>query len=303
MPTIRDIDISLLRAFTTVVETGSVTAAARLLNRTQAAVSLQIKRLEEALGQELFRREHRRLSLSSAGETLIGAAQRMVAANDALWRQMTTPAFEGEISLGVPTDIVPTYIPPILRRFNKAWPKVRLTIVARNSQTLLEQMDAGEIDLAMTTDTERHGQIETLRVDQLVWVGAPDGAAHRADPLPLAIGDHTCRFRPVVLEALSRAERSWRVALEATSQVAQDAAVSAGIAVTASLRDSVPSSLQILGAEAGLPPLPRFLINLHVPPQSSNPILPEIVRHIRLEFHQRFGPAEGGELGGRRRAA
>ena len=97
MPAIRDIDISLLRAFTTVVETGSVTAAARLLNRTQAAVSLQIKRLEETLGQELFRREHRRLALSSAGETLIGAAQRMVAANDALWRQMTTPAFEGEI--------------------------------------------------------------------------------------------------------------------------------------------------------------------------------------------------------------
>ena len=105
---LRDIDTTLLRAFTSVVETGSVTAAARLLNRTQSAISLQIKRLEDMLGVELFEREHRKLTLTQAGERLIGPAVRMVGLNDEIWGQMTTPEFDGEVRFGVPTDIVPT---------------------------------------------------------------------------------------------------------------------------------------------------------------------------------------------------
>jgi DNA-binding transcriptional LysR family regulator len=302
MPSARDIDVSLLRAFATVVETGSVTSAARLLNRTQAAVSLQIKRLEDLLGQELFRREHRKLTLAPGGEALVGAAQRIVAANDALWRQMTTPDFEGEVRFGVPTDIVHTYVPPVLRRFNKAWPRVRATLITGNSQTLLERMQRGDVDLTLTTDTSQNGASETLRVDRLVWVAAPDSRAHRADPLPLAIGDPTCRFRPVVLEALRQAGREWRLVLEATSQVAQEAAASAGIAVAACLRDSVPGFLGILRPEHGLPPLPDFMINLHLPTGRVDPIAEELARHVRLEIHQRFGPAD--RLGaGRQRAS
>ena len=146
---IRDIDISLLRAFVAVVDTGSVTAAARLLNRTQAAVSLQVKRLEEALGQTLFLREHRKLTLSLSGERLLSHAQRMVALNDTLVGQLSTPEFEGEVRLGVPSDIVRTYIPPILRRFNAAWPRVRITLQIGNTQQLVEDFQAGRLDLTL----------------------------------------------------------------------------------------------------------------------------------------------------------
>jgi DNA-binding transcriptional LysR family regulator len=285
----RDLDISLLRAFSAVVETGSVTAAARMLNRTQAAVSLQIKRLEDSIAQQLFDRGHRRLSLTPAGERLIAQAQRIVAMNDELMTQMTTPDFEGEIRFGVPTDIVQTYMPPILRRFSKAWPRVRLAPRLGNSFHLLDLFRHGDLDLALTTDTRLGAGGETLRVDRLVWVGAPGGSAHRESPLPLAVGDTSCRFRPSVIEALRKVGRDWRFVLEVSNQVAQDATVSAGIAVGASLRDSVPDFLDELNSDDALPSLPEYQINLYAPKIGLNPLADELARHVRQDFTVRFG--------------
>ncbi len=289
----RDIDIALLRAFTSVVETGSVTGAARLLGRTQAAVSLQIKRLEDQLGVELFAREHRRLALTAAGERLVAGAHKLVEMNDELWSAMTTPAFKGSVSLGVPMDIIPTYIPPVLRRFNQAWPHVEVSVDCRNSYDLLEAVDRGEIDLALTTDTGDHQPgarlTETLRMDRLVWVGAPGGRSWRQEPLPLAVGSRSCRFRPAALDALRKAGRSWRLVTEVSNELAQKAVVHADIAIGADLRDSIPPALVELGPEAGLPALPQFAINLSLPATGGTDIARELARHIRLEFRARFG--------------
>ena len=183
----RDIDISLLRAFIAVVDTGSVTGAARLLNRTQAAVSQQIKRLEDLFDVELFAREHKRITLASDGERLLAQAQKLVALNDETWGIMTTPSFCGEVRLGVPMDIVAHYTPPILRRFNNAWPHVSVSLQPGNSKELLEDLDNGKIDLTLTTDLEPQRQCETLRRDRLVWVGGSDSNAH--SPAPVAAFD------------------------------------------------------------------------------------------------------------------
>lgn len=285
----RDIDISLLRAFLAVVETGSVTSAARLLNRTQAAVSLQIKRLEELLNCELFEREHKKLTLAPHGEKLLGAAKEIVGLNDDLWAAMTTPTFEGTVRLGVPVDIVASYIPPILRRFNQAWPHVEVSLVCRNSHELLEDLEGGDIDLTLTTDAPDHPGGETLRTDRLVWVGAPGGKAFRHDPLPLTIGSLTCRFRPAVLASLRKADRDWRMVMEVKSQEAIYAVVSADVAITAQLADSVQGGLEILGAESSLPELPKFAINLFLPSGGGSEIARELARHIRHEFAARFG--------------
>jgi DNA-binding transcriptional LysR family regulator len=286
---LRDVDIALLRAFTAVVETGSVTAAARLLNRTQAAVSLQIKRLEDTFGKTLFDRAHRRMILTPEGEHLVAAAQRIVALNDELVGRMTTPEFSGEVRLGVPTDLVHAYIPPILRRFAQSWPHVRVSLLTGNSALLLDKMHHGDADLVLTTDAAPDPAAETLRLDELRWTGAPGGAAHRLDPLPLAVGDTSCRFRPAAIEALRKAGRDWRMVLEVSGQAAQDATVSAGIAIGISMRDSVHSALVLLDESAGLPPLPAFYINMHAPRPGANTIADELARHIRQEFAVRFG--------------
>jgi DNA-binding transcriptional LysR family regulator len=302
----RDLDLTLLRAFLAVVETGSVTAAARLLNRTQAAVSLQIKRLEEQLGLVLFERDHKRLGLAPAGEQLVGLAQRLVAVNDEVVDTMTTPAFEGEVRLGLPVDLIVTYAAPILRRFNERYPGVRVSVVASNSHELVEELERGRIDLALTTDLEAGGRgVEALARDDLVWVGAPGGSAHRRTPLPIAIGGRSCRFRPVVLDALRRAAIGWRVVLEVANQDAVNATVAAGISVSALLRETVPANLEVLPAGAGLPPLPSFALNLRLPRTGASELAEEMARHIRAELAARASLRgerllDSGERRGRR---
>jgi DNA-binding transcriptional LysR family regulator len=286
---IRDLDLSLLRAFLAVVEAGSVTAAARNLNRTQAAVSMQIRRLEDLLAKPLFEREHKRLSLAPAGEQLLGEAQRLVALNDEIMERMTEPAFEGEVRLGMPVDLIPTYAPPILRRFNANHPRVRVSLNTHNSHELMADLDQSAVDLALTTDLagEPPRACETLHIDKLVWFGAPGGNAHRRTPLPLSIGSRTCRFRPVVIEALRSVGRDWRFVLEVANQDAVNAMVEAGISVAALMRETVPRGLEILDPAAGLPELPKFAINLHMPRRNASATAEELARHIRAEFASR----------------
>src|SRR3977135_1524583 len=205
-----DLDIALLRAFLAVVEAGGGTRAAAALGVSQAAASQQIKRLEEALDCRLFERAGRRLVLAPAGERLLAQARRLLALNDEVWSSMRTPSFEGEVRLGVPYDIVSSFVPAVLRRFAKAQPRVRVSLVCASSKVVREQLKSGGVDLALTTEYEcgRHG--ETLRTDRLVWVGVPGGDAHLKDPLPVSLGAPTCVFRPVAVEALGKARRDWR---------------------------------------------------------------------------------------------
>ena len=293
----RDIDISLLRAFVAVTETGSVTAAARFLNRTQAAVSQQIKRLEELFGVELFAREHKRLTLAPDGERLLVQAHKILRHNDETWGMMTTPNYKGEVRLGVPMDIVARYTPPILRRFNSAWPHVHVSLQAGNSFELLQELDAGEIDLTLATDLAPIRDCETLRQDKLVWVGAPDTAAHLERPIPISLGGRSCRFRPVVIEALASAAIDWRIVLEVTNQEAVNATVVAGLAVTAMLSDNIPDSLMALPPSCNLPPLPEFGINLYLPKSGASELGHAMAHHIRADFAARFGfPDQGGSV-------
>src|SRR5918998_6380758 len=148
----RNIDTALLRAFVGVAEAGGMTAAANLLNLTQAAVSQQIKRLEDAFEAQLFERDRRGLRLTGAGERLFGKAKRMLALNDEIWADMTTPIYEGEVRLGIPFDIVNSYLPPVLKSFAQAYPKIQISLDCQPSLLLLESLGAGDINLAVTTE-------------------------------------------------------------------------------------------------------------------------------------------------------
>lgn len=286
----RDIDIALLRAFLAVVETGGVTTAARILNRTQAAVSLQIKRLEELFGTELFVRERKRFTLSPAGERLFGSAQRIVALNDATWGAMTTPQFEGEVRLGVPPDIVTSLIPPVLQRFNQAWPRINVSLTCKASVTLLQDLADRKVDLTMTTEVDCGPTGETLLSDRLVWVGGPGSGTHLQRPLPVSLGSKLCRFRPEVIKTLDAAQIDWRPVSQDCNMEPVYATVKAGLAVAPLIRTSVPDYLEILGADAGLPPLSDFKVNLYLPP-SATEIARELARHIRQGIELRFGPS------------
>jgi len=281
-----DLDISLLRAFTTIVDAGGVTRAAAALGVSQAAASQQVKRLEEALDCRLFERAGRRLVLAPAGERLLAQARRLLALNDEVWSSMRTPSFQGEVRLGVPYDIIASFVPAILRRFAKAQPRVRVSLVCEDSRIVREQLAAGRVDLALTTERERGKHGETLRTDRLVWVGVPGGDAHLKDPLPVSLGASTCVFRPVAVEALGKARRDWRAVCEVSRMEPVYAAIEAGLAVAPLLRSSVPERFDILGRDARLPPLPEFRINLYAPP-GLGPAARDLADHVRASFAER----------------
>lgn len=296
----RDIDIGLLRAFVAVVETGSVTGAGSLLSLTQAAVSQQVKRLEELFGTPLFDRHHKRLTLKPSGERLMAHAQRLIALNDEVWGTMSAPAYEGEVRLGVPHDIVGPYLPPILKRFDKAWPRVRVSLECATTPQLLDLLRQGRVDLTLTTEQRCRAGGDTLLEDDLVWTGAASGTAHLRDLLPLSIGDGTCEFRPSILKSMRDSGRDWRPVCEVSNMEALFASIEADLAIGAFLRGTIPSYLHEVDDDR-LPKLPKFLINMYLAPARQTAIAVELARHIRQEFASRFRRTGALDVGKRDR--
>lgn len=276
-----NLDVSLLRAFVAVVDSGGMTAAGGVLNLTQAAVSQQVKRLEDMLGEELITRDRRGMKLTSAGERLFGRAKRLLALNDEIWTEMTTPVYEGEVRLGIPSDIITTYLPTFLKNFARSYPKVQVCLRSGSSAKLRSELGAGKVDMVLATELACDSDGENLIMDRLVWVGAPGGEAAYQRPLPVSIGCSDCAFRAPIRDALQQAGIEWRSVSEVTNTTAQVATVAADIAVMAWMASTVPEGLEVLGRDSGLPPLPPFTVNLYLPKAGGSAIVQELARHVR----------------------
>jgi DNA-binding transcriptional LysR family regulator len=277
----RHLDLALLRTFLAVAETGSATRAAARVHVTQAAVSQQLKRLEETVGRQLLVRDRKGFRLTSSGERLLVQAQRLLALNDETWASMAAPDQASEVVLGVPCDLLHPFLPPILKRFKAEWPGAAVRFVSATTPRLIAAYGRGEVDLCMTTELDCPRGAELLFPDPLVWVGAPGGEAWLREPLPVALGDSTCAFRKPVLEAIGRAERSWDLVAEWSEMTSVQAVVEADLGVTALLVSTVPSGLAVIQADKGLPALPAFNVNLYPPRPDSGRAALELARLIR----------------------
>src|SRR6056297_2448455 len=228
----RNLDLTALRSFVAVADTGGVTRAANLLNLTQSAVSMQMRRLEEALDMTLLERAGRGIALTTAGEQLLGHARRMLDLNDEIVTRLTEAGHEGQLALGVPHDIVYPHIPRILQRFHGEFPRMKVTLLSSYTRRLLEQFGRGECDVTLTTEDGCGEGGRTLATAPLVWLGAPGGTAWRSRPLRLAF-EPACMFRAPVLQALQAAGIPWEMAVESDSSRTIEASLSADLAIGA----------------------------------------------------------------------
>jgi len=276
----RNLDLTTLRSFVAVADYGGVTKAAGFLHLTQSAVSMQLKRLEELLGLELLDRSGRTIALTAAGEQLLTYARRMVALNDEVIARLTDQAFEGEIVLGVPHDIVYPAIPRVMQRFNTAFPRVKVQLISSYSVQLKHAFGRGECDLILTTEPRGAEGAETIAELPLNWMGARGGSSWRQRPLRLAFGRH-CMFRPEAIEALNRAGIDWELAVESESDRTIEATVSADLAITAMLEGSEPPHLERIDAGGALPLLPAHRINLYMRDRAADPLVAELAALIR----------------------
>lgn len=258
----RNLDITTLRSFVAVADSGGVTRAAGYLNLTQSAVSMQLKRLEEMLGLDLLDRSGRTIALTASGEHLLAYARRMIALNDEVIGRLSDHAHEGAITLGVPHDIVYPAIPQVLKAFHAAYPRVRVHLESSHTRVLKEQFAKGACDLIMTTETTVDAGAETLCTKPLVWVGAPGGAAWRQRPLQLAFG-RFCTFRTDVVAALDAADIDWELIVDTESDRTIEATVSADLAVHAMISGTEPPHLVRIDHKGALPQLAQQHINLY----------------------------------------
>lgn len=277
---IRNVDVAVARAFLAVVESGSVTMAARQLNLTQGAISQQIRRLEELSEHALFQRAGRRMVLTAEGERVIGPTRNLVTANDSLLMALREPIFTGEVRFGAPYDIMGSYTPGILRRFSAAFPNIRVTLVCEDTVVLLDRLKSGALDVALTTELGCGKGGETLRSDRLVWTGARNGSAYTRDPVPVSLGAGTCVFRPAAIAALKKGRREWQPVCEVSNMEPVRATLESDLAVAPLLSHSVPESLEIIDAGRRLPKLPLFCINLYQAPEPSD-IAKAFAGHVR----------------------
>jgi len=258
----RNLDISVLRSFVTVAQTGGVTRAAGFLNLTQSAVSMQLKRLEELMGLNLLDRRNRRIALTPAGEQMLSFARRMVDLNDEMFSRLTDQSYEGEIALGVPHDIVYPVIPRVLQRFNGEYPRVKVRLTSLYTSGLKKMFEQGECDLILTTEAALGPGGETLKRLPLRWIGAPDGTAWKQRPVPLA-HCRNCVFRTPAQDLLDAAGIRWEQAVDSDSDRTIEATVAADLALTVMLEGTVPPYLQQVSPSSGLPDLGDQMINLY----------------------------------------
>jgi DNA-binding transcriptional LysR family regulator len=282
-----DLEPELLRAFLVVAQRLSFTSAAAALNRTQSAVSGQIKRLEASLGATLFERTTTRVALTPAGEGFVDYARRILQLGEEAVRRVHQHDVEGRVRLGVMDDYGAVILPPVLKTFSDAYPDVEIVMETGLTSGMVHRL-ARDFDLviAMHGLAERSG--EQLRREKALWAGPPNLDPRTLDPLPVALYPVGCLFRKWALEALDRSHLRWRLAFVSHSLAAVEAIASQGLAVTVVKAGTFPKSLVPLGSKHGLPPLPRADIRLHRAPglSAAGNFLAE---HIRRQLETTIG--------------
>ena len=250
----RDLQIDWLKCFVATVDAGSLSSAAAEIHRSQSAVSMQLKKLESAIGHRLLRRDARQLALTHEGQTLLGYARRMLDLQAEAQAALREDDVAGLVRLGVPDDYASKYLTPVLKRFAPRHGAVEIQLDCEQSTSLIPRVARGELDLALVSrDHARRGTL--LFHEPMVWVGSPQFDIWRRNPLPIAVYEEASLGRRSAINALALQGRPYKIVYNSSSLAGQIAAVESGLAVAVLTQCSAPSHLQLLGTEHGLGPL------------------------------------------------
>lgn len=281
------LDAELLRSFVLIAEGHSFTEAAVRVGRTQSAVSMQMRRLEEMLGQKVFLRgKGGATELTAHGQFLLSRARQILSLNDEVMSAFRAPQITGTVRLGTPDDYALTHLPPILKRFAETHPAVQVDVQCMPSNELVSRLRNDELDLTLVSqgNEPRNWPSVSLWRGPLTWITSVRHAPHRQDPLPLALAHDACAWRAAALAALDKAGRRYRVAYLSGTQVGTHAAVLAGLAVTVCAISTLPEGLRRMRPDEGLPPLPDFGILMLKGRAPAQPVTDALAEHIEASF-------------------
>ena len=250
------LDFELLRAFVAVADCGGFHRAAGRLNLTQSTISQQVKRLELETKRPLFRRTTRNVALTDDGEMLLADARRLLQLEEAARHRLAAPRLSGTVRLGVVEEVAGGSLPSVLGRFAALHPGVKLEVQIGVSAELIEQLNAGRLDVVFAKRPLGTSRGRLVWREPLVWAAADTFDLVLDSALPLALYRERSVSREAALAALNNSELTWEIIYTSPSLTGVRAAALAGLAITPLPASAIVGGLRILGWEEGLPRLP-----------------------------------------------
>lgn len=274
------LDLDQLQTFIAIANSGSFTRAAGEVHRTQSAVSMQMRRLEERIGKALFEKDGRSNRLTEEGERLLTYARRMILLNRETLAAFDDRQLEGTIRIGTPDDYADRFLPEIMARFSRSNPRVELTVVCEPTQNLVEHIRRGQLDLALVTHDDAKGQSEVVRREPLLWVSSASHATHEQEQLPMAFGRPTCIWRRAACDVLDQMGRDYRILFTSWSATVITAAVLSGLAISVLPECALRPGMRVLGEGDGFGALPDCKIGIMRGASARQELVEALARHI-----------------------
>ncbi|MAM13514.1 MAG: permease [Rhizobiaceae bacterium] len=283
-----------LRTVVVGTDLGSFARAAVQLGRSQSAVSMHLKKLEQQTGTVLFRRSGRGLVPTEAGDAFIAYARRIIALNDEAALSMGVAATTASVRLGVPQDFFDDVMPATLSAFLNEYDAVHVDIRAGENHSLAEDVRTGRLDAAIAFfGAGSPGEGETLCRLPMRWLSTADTLATlRSDPVPLVLFNHPCLFRQAALAALDKSRMRWRPALTTPSLPAVWSALRSGLGIAVRTDHARPEDIVSAGRECGLPELPAIELRLLRRPDIA-PAADRLAETLRQETLERVTAGSG----------
>lgn len=275
------LDTDQLRTFLAVEQTLSFTQASEIVHKTQSAVSMQIKKLEENIGKSLFHRLGRSIELTSDGHKLVGYAREIIEASNRAMAAFDEEALRGNVYLGTADDYAERFLPTILAGFSESNPLVEVSVVCENTYGLRQRIKAGELDVAIVTHNEAREHSELIRREPLLWVTSARHNTHLLDPLPLALGSPHCIWREAAIGALEDQGRKFRMLYTSFSATVVGSAVLAGLAVSVQPESALRPGMRVLTERDGFPALQDAEIGLLRGRREKSAVTEALISHIR----------------------
>lgn len=275
------LDIDQLRTFLAIAELGSFTKAGETVHKTQSAVSMQMRRLEERLGLALFAKDGRQSRLTEDGLRLVEYARRMISLNDETLSAFGDRKEVGRVKLGVPDDYADRLLPQVLAAFNRLNPSIEVQVECNGSIHLGAAIREGKLDVAIVTSGDPvEAQGELIRREPLFWVSSSQHCAHAMEEVRLALGPSTCYWRRLAIEGLEQVGRKYSLAYVSSSASALVGAVQAGLAITVFPESAIRDGMRILEERDGFPALPECEITLLRSVGARQPMHDTLCNHI-----------------------
>ncbi|GES46698.1 LysR family transcriptional regulator [Rhizobium dioscoreae] len=278
------IESDLLRTFLVISETSNFSTAAQRIGRTQSAVSAQIKRLEDTIGETLFERSARGAVLTRAGTQLLPYAQRVIELLNEAAANIRTKPLDGPVRIGIPEEYSQTILPAALAAFAVRHPAVEVTVSCDYTAHNLAALEKDELDLAVVFDWNNQSKGEVLCIDPTVWVTSLVHRVHEATPMPIAVYRDSTWCRDFALKSLEQIGRRYRIAFIADTSSGLKNAVSAGLAVTTLSRSNIPNGCRELTSDDGFPPVDSSRVVLRRNPYHSSEAIRELAEMVREAF-------------------